>query len=116
MTCTIYILTPIVFKSFLVDFNAIIELCAGFDAYFEKYPEEEKDFPICNQPRDCHRKEIKSQEMFIGKKTDTFTKLLNVMSIELDAAFLEAEYYLTPIGEGNIYKYTNGMYSIAFDF
>ena len=54
--------------------------------------------------------------MFVGKKTDNFTKLLNVMSIELDAAFLEAEYYLTPRGEGKIYNYANDIYSIAFDF
>ena len=106
----------IISKSFLVDFDAIIELCAGFDAYFEKHPDEEKDFPVCNQPRGYHRKEIKSREMFVGKKTENFTRLLNVMSIELDAAFLEAEYYCTPSGEGNIYKYTNDTHSIAFDF
>ena len=110
--------THVISKSFLVDFDAIIELCAGFDMYFGKHPEEEKDFPRCNQPRGWQRTKckVKSREMFVGKKTENFTKLLNVMSIELDAAFLEAEYYLTPSGEGNIYKYTNDMYSIAFDF
>jgi len=106
----------IISKSFLVDFDAIIELCAGFDAYFDKHPEEEKDFPHCNQPRGYHRNEIKSREMFVGKKTENFTGLLNVMSIGLDAAFLEAEYYLTPRGEGDIYKYANNTHSIAFDF
>ena len=105
-------------KSFLVDFDAIIELCAGFDTYFEKHPDEEKDFPHCNEPSGWHRTKckVKSREMFVGKKTDNFTKLLNVMSIEVDAAFLEAEYYLTPRGEGKIYNYANDICSIAFDF
>ena len=110
--------SQIISKSFLINFDAIIDLCAGFDAYFEKYPEEEKCFPHCNQPRGWQRTEceVKSREMFVGKKTENFTKLLNVMSIEVDAAFLEAEYYLTPSGEGEIYEYKNDMYSIAFDF
>jgi len=110
--------SQIISKSFLVDFDAIIDLCAGFDAYFEKHPDEEKDFPHCNEPSGWHRTKckVKSREMFVGKKTDNFTKLLNVMSIELDAAFLEAEYYLTPRGEGKIYNYANDICSIAFDF
>ena len=110
--------SKIISKSFLVDFDAIIDLCAGFHDYFERHPDEQKCFPHCNEPRGWHRDEceVKSREMFIGKKTDSFTKLLSVMLIELDAAYLEAEYYLTPSGEGNIYNYTNGLYSIAFDF
>lgn len=108
----------IISKSFLVDFDAIIELCAGFREYFERHPDEEKCFPHCNEPRGWHRDtcEVKSREMFIGKKTYNFTKLLNVMSIELDAAYLEAEYYLTPSTEGNIYNYRNELCSISFDF
>ena len=110
--------SKIISKSFLVDFDAIIELCAGFRDYFEKHPDEEKCFPQCNEPREGQRGDcvVKSREMFIGKKTENFTKLLNIMSIELDAAYLEAEYYLTPCGEGDIYNYTNGLYSISFDF
>ena len=102
-------------KSFLVDFDAIIQLCAGFDTYFAEHPEHKKDFPRCNQPG-YNPKDIKSREMFIGSKTESFTKLLDAMSIALDAAFLEAEYYLTPSGEGEIYQYAHDAYSIAFDF
>ena len=105
-------------KSFFVNFDAIIELCAGFDTYFEKHPQEKENFPQCNEPRGWHRSrsQVKSREMFIGKMTENFSKLLKVMSIELDAAFLEAEYYLTPSGEGETYRYANDGYSIAFDF
>lgn len=103
-------------KAFFVYFDAIIELGAGFKAYFDKHPDEYKDFPQCNDPGWYKRRQVKSREMFIGKKTETFSKLLNTMSIELDSAFLEAEYYLTAPGEGKIYEYKNDRYSIAFDF
>lgn len=36
-----------IFKSFVVDFDAIIELGAGFDKYFKKHPEEKENFPHC---------------------------------------------------------------------
>lgn len=103
-------------KSFLVDFDAIIKLCAGFDAYFEKHPDEEKDFPHCNDTVDYKREQVKNREMFIGEKTDSFEKLLELLAIEVDSAFLEAEYYLTAPGTGNIYEYKNDTCSIAFDF
>lgn len=108
--------SEIVVKSFGVDFDAIIKLCEGFDAYFEKHPEEREHFPQCNDPRGYRRKEIKSREMFIGKRTENFSKLLQIMNIEVDTAFLEAEYYLTAPDEGEIYEYKNDIYSIAFDF
>ena len=105
-----------IFKSFLVDFDAIIELGAGFDEYFEKHPEEKENFPHCNAPKEVLRKKIKNRNMFIGKQTESFSKLLRVLSIELDSAFLEAEYYFMPSGEGKIYEYKNDTCSIAFDF
>lgn len=89
-------------KSFLVDFDAIIKLCAGFEAYFEKHPDEEKDFPCCNSPIASERDKIKNREMFIGEKTENFNKLLEVLAIEVDSAFLEAEYYLTAPNTGDI--------------
>ena len=100
-------------KAFYIEFDAIIELCSGFEAYFEKHPEQERDFPTCNAP--THKK-IKSREMFVGKKTESFSKLLEVMSISVDSAYLEAEYYLTPAGKGRVYEYENDSCSIAFDF
>ena len=103
-------------KSFLVDFDAIIRLCAGFEAYFENHPEEREEFPHCNDPQQHKRIHIKSREMFVGEKTDNFNKLLEILSIEVDSAFLEAEYYLTEPGTGNIYEYKNDTCSIAFDF
>jgi len=80
-----------IFKSFRIDFDAMIELCAGFEAYFEKHPEEEGSFPRCNDPVAQRRTGIKSRDMFIGRKTESFSKLLKAMAIELDSAFLEAE-------------------------
>ena len=103
-------------KSFLVNFDAIIKLCAGFEAYFEKHPDEEKDFPHCNDTVDYKRDKVKNREMFIGEKTDNFEKLLELLAIEVDSAFLEAEYYLTAPNTGEIYEYKNDACSIAFDF
>ena len=62
-------------KSFLVDFDAIMKLCAGFDTYFAEHPEYKKDFPRCNQPRNGHSRDIKSYEMFVGKKTESIHKI-----------------------------------------
>ncbi len=106
----------IIHKSFLVDFDAIIKLCAGVEAYFEKHPDEEKDFPHCNDTVDYKREQVKNREMFIGEKTDNFKKLLQIMSIEVDSAYLEAEFYLTAPATGKIYEYKNDTCSIAFDF
>lgn len=105
-----------IFKSFVVDFDAIIELGAGFDEYFKKHPEEKKDFPHCNAPKTFKLKKFKNRNMFIGKQTESFSKLLRILSIEPDSAFLEAEYYFMPSGEGKIYEYKNDTCSIAFDF
>ena len=38
------------------------------------------------------------------------------MKIEVDSSFLEAEYYLTAPAKGKIYRFENGVCSIAFDF
>ena len=103
-------------KSFLVDFDAIIKLCAGFEVYFEKHPEEREAFPCCNSPIASERDKIKNREMFIGEKTENFNKLLEVLAIDVDSAFLEAEYYLTAPNTEEIYEYKNDICSIAFDF
>ena len=81
-----------------------------------EHPEEEQDFPRCNDPIESKRKKVKSLEMFIGKKTENFNNLLEVLAIEVDSAFLEAEYYLTAPNTGEIYEYKKGACSIAFDF
>lgn len=95
-------------KSFYADLDAIIELYAGYGAYFAAHPEEEYAF--------FHNKEAKSRDMFLGKKTEGFSALLNALDIELDAAYLEAEYEFTDPGEGKVYKFENGDCSISFDF
>ena len=102
-------------KSFTVDFDAIIKLGAGFEDYFAKHPEEEKDFPRCNDPIESKRKKVKTLEMFVGKKTENFEKLLELLEIKVDSAFLEAKYYLTAPGEGSIFKIQDKTVSIAFD-
>jgi len=130
------------FKTFYVDFNAIIELCAGFEDFFKKYPKKEKCFPRCNAYKKSEYFKIrkkadgitkndskkvwsngykscrctKSRKMFIGKKTECFEKLLKTISVEVDSKFLESEYYFTPFGEGNIYSYVNEECAIYFDF
>lgn len=103
-------------KSFTVDFDAVIKLCAGFEAYFENHPTERESFPHCNDPMQSKRKKVKTREMFVGEKTETFNKLLQILSIEVDSAFLEAEYYLTAPNTGKVYEYKNDTCSIAFDF
>ncbi|MBQ7935242.1 MAG: hypothetical protein IJ333_02690 [Clostridia bacterium] len=136
-----YSKTEIRFKTFYLSFEAIIDLCEGFEEYFSKHPEEKLFFPRCNaykQPhdlkiylskkkRDILKKQIeigwvrshkctRSREMFRGQKTEPFEKLLQLIGIEVDGKYLEAEFYFTPPGQGNVYLYSNGDYCIFFDF
>lgn len=54
--------------------------------------------------------------MFRGQKTEPFEKLLQLIGIEVDGKYLEAEFYFTPPGQGNVYLYSNGDHCIFFDF
>lgn len=53
---------------------------------------------------------------FDAIKTEPFLKLLKVMSITVDSAYLESEYFSTPAGKGRVYEYKSENCSIAFDF
>lgn len=92
--------------------DALIDRYAGFDKYFEEHPKEAKRFPHSHSKRSF----IKSREMFSGKKTEMLTQLLDILSIDVDTAYLESEYYFTPRGKGKTYKYENDTCSITFDF
>ena len=49
-------------------------------------------------------------------KSETFSNLLNLMSITVDREYLESEYFSTLAGKGRVYEYKSANCSIAFDF
>lgn len=103
-------------KKIYVSIDVLIDRYAGFDKYFADHPNAEKRFPCVHDKRWYKRFFIKSRDMFIGKKTEILTRLLDILSITVDTAYLEAEYYFTPRGKVKTYKYENGSSSITFDF
>lgn len=102
------------FITFYIEINAIIELCEGFEDYFFKIPKKHRSFPMCNEIG--HYPKFRSRKMFIGKKTQNFEELLDILCIRVDSKFLEEEYYFTALGKRKIFQYESGKGAIFFDF
>ena len=99
------------FKYFGIDIESVIDVYE-IDEYFKTRPDEQKEFW-----ESAHKQKIyKNCDIFTGKKTDPFDRFLKALSIKVDIVELEIDYYYYERNFGELYKYTNGKYTLYIDF